>query len=592
MADPFDPTDNGGGGGSNVWQNLMTFGAATAAAGAQPGAQLGGSLGQGVLAAMQGGRENAQARTMNQLYGQDIQSKKMNNAMQLYNLNLTRQMMGMQSVQMPGVPDIANFSGQQTPTSTTTTSGQPGTGQANAAAPPTTSGASWSSNVGAAAPNNNPRAVPTSYMGMPIPDGMDPQTFRNSVLANRVFGKDIGDLYTTKYKAQAEAEGALPSKIAAERSNFQAVRGEGYVWDPTSGKIVATGRYKGEAPSGAGFLQQPQVSGGPSGQGDSPYSGMNIGGGEQPSQGGIPAPPSPDQLQGAGAQQTQNAAMDVARSAGPVGPKGIELPAGTESGGGLMPTPQPSPQGKSGPFGIPTGTELTSIPEYYKKFQEANYPVLNDINQHMMNYADIDNNLESLKNSPALYPGANAETRLAASKQITDIAQMFGQKPDDFVSQIDTAHASDLIKSAQLLANQSAHEISSKGTNMDLMAAQKANPSLSMPYLAGKMVNNMRSEADMMHANRITFTDKMMREEGMNEPDAVKQFGKLQPPDMIVARAQSQLIPVRANAINVNRLLPGTKVTDGQKQYYIPIPPNYPFQLPPTNPLGRGGSQQ
>lgn len=101
MSDPFDAT---GGGGSDPWQNLMSFGLATMAAGGQPGATTLGALGQGGMAAMNTSRENALAQGQRNYYQAETQSKKLANQLSLTQMNYQRQLTGQPALDANGMP--------------------------------------------------------------------------------------------------------------------------------------------------------------------------------------------------------------------------------------------------------------------------------------------------------------------------------------------------------------------------------------------------------------------------------------------------------------------------------------------------------
>ena len=99
MADPLDAT---GGGGSDPWQNLMSFGLATMAAGGQPGATTLGALGQGGVAAMNTSRENALAQSQKNYYGAETQAKRLSTQMQLTQMNYMRGLTGQAPIDTNG----------------------------------------------------------------------------------------------------------------------------------------------------------------------------------------------------------------------------------------------------------------------------------------------------------------------------------------------------------------------------------------------------------------------------------------------------------------------------------------------------------
>ncbi|HKS74803.1 MAG TPA: hypothetical protein VJQ82_16480, partial [Terriglobales bacterium] len=93
----------------SFWDNLANFGFSTLAAGGQPGATLGGAIGQGGLNAQQYGRAGQKLRSDLALQGaqtydigSQAQSRSLQNALMLSNLNFQRQINGLPPLDLSG----------------------------------------------------------------------------------------------------------------------------------------------------------------------------------------------------------------------------------------------------------------------------------------------------------------------------------------------------------------------------------------------------------------------------------------------------------------------------------------------------------
>ena len=601
MADPFDQNISGQNDASGVspdfYSNLMNFGLATMAAGSQPGATTLGAIGKGGLATVQSAREGQQLRGQQQLQQQQIIGAQLQNSQQ-YGQAAMRNMAlasgGIPTMPLPNMPGLQMNQPQAQPTAPQTPSAPSGIQPVSASdlqPPPNPSqiaaqqqsapqggstGPTWAATAGySAAPKT------TEYPA----DGMIPQNQLGSYLMSpaklagvtpnqarqlSAYAAQIGmavppELEKFGYAGQTAASVAAATQpFENEKIRQQAIyqnhetRGEGgvttYVDPQTGQEKQIVGRFKSETPQGAGILTPATVTtSGPNGQ-----TTQNIGQPEVPN-------PSPAGIQISGKP-----------------PAGQQTPA--VSSGPKMdtswPTPVPVPEN---PFGVPAGEALVSLPDYVPKWRDENYPKMANLQTQMQQQSAIDDSLGKLKNATMLQPGTWGEERKGLVDLWNTGNRMIGTPQYD--SEKSGADAAEFVKSAQQNTNAAAHEISSRGTNFDIVAAAKANPQYSMPYMAGLVTNSMNSEAVTRNYNRIKYIDARLNQ-GVSESQATQEFEQQQPGDLVVKRAESVVNPVVANKINITKLLPGTKyVLPGGQQGYIPIPPDYPFMVPYTNPL-------
>lgn len=235
MADPFDTTNN-----PNMWNNLMNFGLATMAAGAQPGARTLGAIGQGGMEAMKSARENTLARTQNQLYGAEAQSKLMSNAVQMNQLNMQRMGLGLPPLDIPGQPQ------------------QLSAPQPSSSPPSNSSGMPFSSTPGkttSEAPTNMP-STNTSFDQTrlsAIGSGRAQPSSAEEAAAAAPWANMMG--YTDRAKELNTY--ALAAPIDASKVHEIAPGGAAY----QNGQIVATGAQEGVTPEGAKFRVPAQSNG-------------------------------------------------------------------------------------------------------------------------------------------------------------------------------------------------------------------------------------------------------------------------------------------------------------------------------------------
>lgn len=253
MADPFDVA-----GGSDPWQNLMSFGLATMAAGAKPGAQVLGSLGQGGLAAMQTARENNTAHAQNALVGAEAQSKVMQNSLSLQQLNMQRQMMGMPLLGPNGQPMDTQQQAPQQPQPNNPASNATGMTFSPTAGMP----AHTAQSISYPSPGNTPapaNAAPSMSDNMLLLSGITqgritptPEIARQvAPLAGMINSPIAAQLADMAYKPITEG--------AIDTAKIHDIRPNGALYQ--GGNIVAAGSTEGVTPSGAGFRLPARATG-------------------------------------------------------------------------------------------------------------------------------------------------------------------------------------------------------------------------------------------------------------------------------------------------------------------------------------------
>lgn len=638
--DPF----SGGSTSPDIWRNLLAFGAATSAAGAKGGATTFGSIGQGVQAAMQNARENGTARTDQQLKQQEIAGHQIQNAQSMYALqrqNMINAQYGLPQMNMPNIPGISSQTFQQpmqqaggvqppqqsqqqsAPTSTTATGSQlasggasdPSSTAASSATPQESAGMAgptWGSTPGNTRLNPQPQinsypagssgtpapttasalsdyrqqnGLPTppidgqrQSMGLPVGESTNAPNVPNLAVAGspavasaalqvakqanapaagdkpaaqQLTNRQIGQMLMSPnssqllsqvtdpqnaqriVKAGADLGVAVPAFIgelanAPAKAMSQNVDArEGSIGYNEASGVTATGRLAGMTPQGAGFLTPPQVT-----------------------KNGTSMLPPPEDVK--------------------------QAPVDTK-----WPIQEPNPEH---PWGLQAGQTLTKVPDWLDQWREKNYPRMSDLQTQMQQQSALDDSISKLKNADMLTPGTWAEDRKGLVDTWNTVNRVLGTPDKD--SEKAAASAAEFIKIAQQNTNASAHEISSKGTNFDIVSAAKANPQYSMPYLSGLITNSMNSEAVARNYNRIQYIDERTMN-GVSEAQATAEFESQQPGDMVVKRAESVVDPITVNTPGgLKQLLPGTKYTlPNGKTNYVPIPKDYPFFVPYTNPL-------
>lgn len=263
MADPFDVV---GSGNPNFWQNLMNFGMATMAAGAQPGARTLGALGQGGIAAMTSARENALARTQNQLYSAEAQSKLMQNSVALNQINMQRMGLGLPPLEIPGMQGSqgAQSSGQAAQQGGAQT---PPNNSAGMTFSPT-SGHQFMSNAGGGAQGAQPAAA-TSYDPTRLSaigaGKAQPQTPAEAAAA-----APWAQMMGFADRAKELNSYALAGPIDSSKVHAIAPGGAAY----QNGQIVAMGAQDAVTPGGAKYRVPAQATGGAS---SSPDTSLSLG---------------------------------------------------------------------------------------------------------------------------------------------------------------------------------------------------------------------------------------------------------------------------------------------------------------------------
>lgn len=639
-ADNPDPFSSGAASApSNDWaKNLMMFGAAMSQAGSKPGSTFAGSLGAGVQGAMENARTNAQARSQQNLqgsqagyYGQEASGKLINNAQTLYQLqrqNMLNQSYGLPTMNIPNVPGLSSqtsqqpmqqIGGSQAPPANQTSSQSQMPPQGAALAEyrkqnglPTPPVDAQRAAMGLPVGSSSPATMPSSTQD----NGTSPQPQESAGMAGPTWGSTPGNTrlnpqpQTNSYPAGSSGTPVVVPGLAA--ANSPAVSG-----------AALQAAQQASAPA-AGQSSEPQLTNQQIGRMlMSPNSAQMLSQIKDPQNAqrivkagadlGVAVPPFISELASAPAKALSqnvdaregsigyNEASGITatgRLAGmtPQGAGFLTPPQVTKNGTSMLPPPddvkqdpvdkkwpipEPNPEH---PWGLQAGQTLTKVPDWLDQWREKNYPHMADLQTQMSQQAAMDDALSTLKNNNMLTPGTGAETRKGLVDMWNTANRVFGAPEYD--SEKAAASATEFMKIAQQNTNASAHEISSKGTNFDIVSASKANPQYTMPYLSGLITNSMNAEAVGRNYNRIQYIDERTQN-GVSEAQATAEFEQQQPGDMVVKRAESVVTPITVNNQGgLDRLLPGTRyILPNGKTQYVPIPKGYPFFVPYTNPL-------
>lgn len=635
---------------NDIWKNLMAFGAATSAAGAKGGATFAGSLGQGIQAAMQNARDNANARSEQSLkhaqsgyYGSETQAKQIANAQAMFQLqrqNMINQSYGLPAMQMPNIPGYGQMQSVQT---------------AQTGAPPTQAGQATdnSQSIAPSAPSSTQQSgnTPQESQGMTgAVWGSTPATSTTQPPQTNVYPRDAAFTppgnNAAALGAYRQQNGLQTPPIDAQRGSVGLPVGESsnlplpsggnvQMALPNSPQMQAAAQQVAQQAGATGNVQQQQQmtnrqiaqmllspnSSQMMSQINDPQTAQRLVKAGQDLN--LPVPPFITELANAPAKamtQTVDArqggvstneasgvtAIGRLEGMSPEGAKYITPPQVMKNGVSMLAPPEDAKQSPTDtkwpiaeknpehPWQIPAGGTMTGVPDWLDQWREKNYPAMANLQTQMQQQAGIDDAIGALKNSSELQPGPWAEQRKALADSWNTFLRASGH-PDE-ANEKASASAAEFVKLAQQSTNTAAHDISSRGTNFDIVSASRANPQYTMPYMSALITNSMNSEAVARNYNRIMYIDDRTKE-GISEAQATKEFEDQQPGDMVVKRAESIVAPIQVKTPGgFSQLLPGTKYElPNGKQGYVPVPKDYPFQIPYTNPVikaRRAGEQQ
>lgn len=607
FADPFDVTQTN----PDFYRNLLSFGLATMAAGSQPGATTLGALGRGGMAAMDAARSNANARAENQLRQQDVVSKQFTNANQLYNLNLTRGLMGLPPINFNGVPNLYGQSYENNnqpqvssaPTDSNAALAQyrkdnnmetppidyqrQGMGLPNSAPAPNSGSGSWSPNAGMSPAGQSQRAQATSVMGMPVPTGMNPSDFKNSIIADRLGMSKVSELYQQPYLA-----GFKP--IEARQGGISVI--------PNLG-IKVTGRLEGESPGGAKYLTPPSITqyghplyGSPNGYENSPAL--------EPSPAAVQVASS---LPMPGNTQQQAAPPSAPREASFM-PLQQEQPSQQPqipqiAASSLQPN-QPAPAVTSSNYaGVPSGSILTDIGpgakqqiedlmKFHADGEHGELKGYQAANQAQQNVEQLKTYINTLNSAPPgdsnfFTTGAGANARVELAKVGNTIAKGWGTPDDQLPFDPNKVGAGEgAYKMTNLLGMQMISQMfgaQREAANV-IMTGIKSNPSIENTPAGARMLVNGIQEMNKNTMDRYSFKDWWSRADGPHPGDlrgADVIFNTAFPPQAYAQRAISLEKPINVNNPTArNMLLPGTNyiAPDGSKRVVPEMTPQQVLQ--------------
>lgn len=588
MSDPFDPSGLGSGTDPNVWQNLMNFGAATAA-NATPAPTTLGAIGKGILGAGEAARANVQSNSQRQYVGAETGAKNLSNSMQLMAINAWRKHANLPPLQLDNYGKVMPMQSVQAPSNPATV---PSSMADSSSSPQESSGMAgpvWSPTPGTTRLNSQPQtnaypvAQPTAQSGsidpFDAPAGVDQAKFDQANYLNFMgnpLGKNVGELAFAGPTAEAEAiaKARHPGIIEARQG--------GIAYAPEAG-ITATGRLEGETTGGAKYLTPPNISG----------PNLSIGG-------------EPTQVQGQPQQapmggQTSAPTVDQMTAAMPGGAAGIAINAPNPNG------PMQSQTAAGGYSGVPSGAVLTDIGpgakvqiEDLAKFHaDGEHGELKSYNAAMgsqQNLTQLQSYLDTINAHQGdpnfLASGVGSETRLELAKMANTAWSVAGGDPKTPpISDPTTVAAGEAAyKTANLLGMQLINSQfgASREAASIVMTGLKSVPSMENTPQGAQLLVNGAKEISNNTIDRYTFKDWWAREDGPHPGDlrgADAAFNKMFPPQLYAKRAISQEQPIDITGLkNAPNLLPGTIIKYGSAPpKVLPVIQKYDFELPSIN---------
>jgi len=565
MADPFDvtdsnanyqPTQDNSGSSPDFYRNLMNFGLATMAAGSKPGSTTLGALGQGGLEAMQSAKENAQARTQQQLYQQDIYSKQLSNAQQMFQAqrqNAINPSYGLPTMQLPNIPGI--MQNNSVPQQATAQNVQTTQFAAPQDKSQNISSLSPSSTPGNSRVSENPQINNYPSSGkmtnaqiaqalMRNPDQLssvvqngDSETAMRAVSIAQLIGITAPS-YLTK---MAESYAELPAAIQKEHEIPKIIPPGGVIYEngrptfqnPTQIKTVAQPNNPQNVPVGTPLdtFATPAM----------PTSALTA----PLSRGAIPNPPTPNQI-----------------SAG-------------------MPN-----DNTTFPSGLSPQIEKF-LKEGLGKEEQDKYE---SAQQALGQTQAIQNSMNKLSNGGWVGMGTLAEERADAAKAINTASSIFGFKGNVFDPE-KVASSEDFNKQATALSFNMVKQLGSRESMMAINMASKSNPNVELSPMGGQLLNATTAEAAQREVDKHEYITQKVQS-GVPQSQAEIEFNKQNPISSYIDRATSQVHPLPIkNEIRAKSLLPGTKFlfedangslsTDNGKPFMVPIPTNVK-NIPPT----------
>ena len=635
----------------SFWDNLANFGFSTLAAGGQPGATLGGAIGQGGLNAQQYGRAGQKLRSDLALQGaqtydigSQAQSRALQNALMLSNLNFQRQINGMPPLDLSGygIGSPSDQSGQQSappdsdlapsptdnqpsgqtagmphsPTAGATVrppriAGSPGgtgatpqQGQPSQAQPQYGQGDQLIYGVplsvwnGAVAPTKsqamhmanlyrmngaNDKAAELEKYAMTAPDGF---TLGSNYSLSATPGGPADPRYIQN-KSSAEASGKAPAELYVARNTPKTLRGPGSLYyDPlTQTSVQIPNEVDTVGPGGTHFKQFVPLGveiTGPNGAPVNRVNGFN--------RGGAPSVVTGAPLGGQGQPSPILAPSGQPSPIGLPGPRPENLPAAG--------TPQPA-QGQSGGLIPPP-----KIPGATQVFQTALGPgQVDTISQLAKNYGEegrksyesalsglsamefINRDIEAMGPQGFYAMGDGADTRMGFAKMLNSWEAAAGLTPGFDVNKVGAWE--DFTKETKLLGMKGLSAIfgGSREAATIVNTSISAVPHPENTYAGARLLSAAYTNGFQHEVDQRNFETNWLRDPAHpgDLTGAKEAFNQQYPPTMYARRAISMVKPYPVkDQSELKRYLPGTHVVtpDGQ-EHIVPGPTSLPLQGAP-----------
>lgn len=513
-------------------QNLTNFGFSTMAASQQPGITTLAALGQGGLGMNQAAQQQAQTQNMQQ----EGIGKKLNNALALRGLNIGNAAMGLQPVNMSGVPDLLNPQPQQP-------SGA-------------TAGMSWSQTSGAGTPSPTTRTAPA-----------------NPLMNNLGVTQDVLDVALQKRAPQNRDEAIAAARVAGFMGNTE--------WQKALTATAMKGLEPWESKPGG-------VRGDPLGGTTTvnPAHLQNVEGQTVPF---APAPvvyPNGNRNAGRGINNNSKPNGSSQVNAIPPIPDGMNYE--TDENGNIVSEKfiysQPP---KSNDTGIKTGwsPQEKQTQENYLKKETDSY---NGAVKSLQNLELMQHSIDTLNQNPGfLSTGKWSEKKLEIAKSLQ--AAGFNAFDPDQISAGES-----LLKTTGRLGFDMSKQLGSREPGVITQQAIKLNPGMENTPQGIQLLKNSVQEEAQRIIDEHNFKGEYYQTSGWNQQKAEAAFDAKYKPELYAKRASSQTSPIKVNnPAAAKQLLSGTRILTPKGVKIIPpgvgiTPPSYqsvqqPY-MPQNNP--------
>lgn len=619
MADPFDvtdsnanyqPTQDNSGSSPDFYRNLLNFGLATMAAGAKPGATTLGALGQGGISAMDSARQNAQARTQQQLYQQDIYSKQISNAQQLFQAqrrNSINSAYGLPTMNLANMPGMIN--NNAAPQQVTAQNISIGSSKGIGASPATDSLSSEtnadalnayrqqnnlqtpiidkSQGISASSPSSmtdnagNVKQESSGQAGMQFSPtaGMSTNssnpTINSYTTSNGMTNAQIAQMlmYKPDQLASIIQNGdsntamravSIAQQIGITAPSYLTKMAESYAELPAA--IAKEEQIPKVVPQGSVLTR----NGNPYYQNPVQIKTVAQSGNDQ----GLPVGTPLDTFATPAITSSSlnpSTSRDLPSLKGniPVPP----TPAQIQNSNVTGPT--------NGNMTFPTGLSPQQeqfLKEGLGKEEQDKYE---SAQQALAQTQAIQNSMNKLSNGGWVGMGTLAEERADAAKALNTASSILGFKGEVFDPE-KVASSEEFNKQATALSFNMVKQLGSRESMMAINMASKSNPNVELSPTGGQLLNATTAEAAQREVDKHEYMTQQVQA-GIPQAQAEIQFNKQNPISNYVDRATSQIQPLPIkNEIRAKSLLPGTKfvvqrpdgstITDNGQPFMVPIP--------------------